>query len=209
MSFIAVTNPTNSVVKLHPKCKGNEYTFSMNRLKGGKWLAHHRETAGLTQEELAERVGISPSYVSAIERDEPNARDGSPRRPKVDKVDKIAKVLKTSTDEARLAFGYAPTVTHLPPRTVPELLRRLEELGVEGIQFFNGLESFTEEDYADILDDVRTAVELNLARRRRHRPRLIELEIQPDERDVNESGNDEHREGERRPGISPRQRRAK
>lgn len=34
----------------------------------GKRIKEYRIKAGLTQEELAERVGISPNYLSAIER---------------------------------------------------------------------------------------------------------------------------------------------
>lgn len=74
----------------------------------GKWLSEKRMAANLTQPELAKRVGFSASYVSALERDEPNARDGSPRRPRVEKVDKLAKALGVPKDEARLAAGYAP-----------------------------------------------------------------------------------------------------
>lgn len=74
----------------------------------GKWLVEKRNAAGLTQEELADFVGISESYVSALERDEPNSRDGSPRRLRIDKVDKLARPLRVTVDEARLAAGYAP-----------------------------------------------------------------------------------------------------
>lgn len=71
-----------------------------------------RNDARLTQVQLAERVGISANYISALERDEPNARDGSPRRPRIDKIDRIAKALDCPLDEARLAAGYAPkTIT--------------------------------------------------------------------------------------------------
>ena len=62
-----------------------------------------RNDARLTQVQLAERVGISANYISALERDEPNARDGSPRRPRIDKIDRIAKALGCPLDEARLA----------------------------------------------------------------------------------------------------------
>lgn len=34
----------------------------------GKRIKEYRIKAGLTQEELAERVGISPNYLSAVER---------------------------------------------------------------------------------------------------------------------------------------------
>lgn len=74
----------------------------------GKWLSSRREDARLTQQEVADRVGISFSYVSALERDVPNSRDGSPRRLRASKVEKLAKVLGVDVNEARLAAGYNP-----------------------------------------------------------------------------------------------------
>ena len=75
----------------------------------GKWLASKRDAAELTQGQLATKVGVSVSYISALERDEPNSKDGSPRRPKLDKVDALAKALNAESSEARLAAGYAPS----------------------------------------------------------------------------------------------------
>lgn len=40
----------------------------MDTKQVGKRIKEYRIKAGLTQEELAERVGISPNYLSAIER---------------------------------------------------------------------------------------------------------------------------------------------
>jgi transcriptional regulator with XRE-family HTH domain len=100
-----IVNPTKSVAKNHLKCNLNLYTFGMSF---GKWLADKRRAAGLTQKELADYAGISANYVSALERDEPNAKDGSPRRPRLDKVDKMARPLRVTVDEIRVAAGYAP-----------------------------------------------------------------------------------------------------
>ncbi len=109
MSFIMST--TKSVVNLHHECKENLYTFSENIMSFGKWLSEKRIAANLTQEQLASRVsGVSISYISAIEREEPNSRDGSPRRPRVEKVDALARALGADVSEARLAAGYAPAV---------------------------------------------------------------------------------------------------
>lgn len=78
----------------------------------GKWLVGKRKEAHLTQAQLAERCGISAVYVSALERGEPNARDGSPRRLRQDKVERLAKALGVDVNEALLAAGYAPTRPH-------------------------------------------------------------------------------------------------
>lgn len=94
--------------------------------------------ARLTQVELAERADISPNYVSALERDEPNARDGSPRRPRLDKVDKLAKILKVPQDKMRANFGYAAANPFRKPTTIPELIEALEALGIEAPQLYGG-----------------------------------------------------------------------
>lgn len=75
----------------------------------GKWLSDAREAADLTQPELAKRVGVSVSYISALEREEPTGKYGKPRRASIEKVDRIAKALGIPADEARLKAGYAPT----------------------------------------------------------------------------------------------------
>ena len=74
----------------------------------GHWLIQKRRAAGLTQRELASRVSISKSYVSALERNERQPVTGQPVRPKLEKVDAIAEALGVPVSEARLAAGYAP-----------------------------------------------------------------------------------------------------
>jgi transcriptional regulator with XRE-family HTH domain len=88
--------------------KENLYNLS-TYMSFGQWLVAARRAANLTQTQLAERLdGISASYISALEREEPNSKDGSPRLPRMDKVDRIAKALRADVNEARLAAGYAP-----------------------------------------------------------------------------------------------------
>lgn len=116
MSFITLY--TDSVHQKHSECKENVYTF---RMSFGKWLVQARERAGLTQRELAQRAGISTTYVSGLEREEPSARDGSPRRPRVEKIDALARALGIQRDEARLAAGYAPAKPFTKPATIEEL----------------------------------------------------------------------------------------
>lgn len=61
-------------------------------LKGvGKNIQRYREAAGYTQEGLAERVGISSNYLSALEREVKN--------PKLDTFVKIANAVGASADE--------------------------------------------------------------------------------------------------------------
>ena len=74
----------------------------------GLWLIQKRRAAGLTQRELARRVSISKSYVSALERNEKQPLTGQPVRPKLAKVDALAEALGVPVSEARLAAGYAP-----------------------------------------------------------------------------------------------------
>jgi transcriptional regulator with XRE-family HTH domain len=74
----------------------------------GLWLIQKRRAAGLTQRELARRVSISKSYVSALERSEKQHLTGQPVRPRLEKVDALAEALGVPVSEARLAAGYAP-----------------------------------------------------------------------------------------------------
>lgn len=123
----------------------------------GKWLVAKREAIGLTQPQLAKRAGISVSYVSALERDEPNAKDGSPRRPRIEKVDKIAKALGVPTDEAREAAGYAPLDPK--PKTAREALAAIEKLipGFEGVLWSKDM---TDEDAEDMLEAFKVIARL-------------------------------------------------
>lgn len=54
----------------------------------GKRIQKLRKNAGLTQEELAEKVGVSRAYIGYIEQGR--------NTPSLEIVDKIAKVLKVS-----------------------------------------------------------------------------------------------------------------
>lgn len=141
-------NPTNSVVKIHSECKLNLYTFSMTF---GKWLFETRRNANLTQTQLAERSGISANYVSALERDEPNARDGSPRRPRAEKVERLAKALSVDASEALAAAGYHAEPS--PPKTAREALETIERLipGFQGVLLKDGL---TDEAAERLLEDL-------------------------------------------------------
>ena len=80
----------------------------------GGLLRRHRDAAGLTQEELAERAGISSRTISDVER---GLRDGVFR----DTAARIAVALGLAGDE-RIRFeavargGRLPTPLRWPPR---------------------------------------------------------------------------------------------
>ncbi len=84
----------------------------------GKWLFDRRKAARLTQGQVAERAGISISYVSTLERSERHHLTNAPPRPAIEVVEAIAKALDAPLDEARLVAGYAPKVLAGPPSTV-------------------------------------------------------------------------------------------
>jgi transcriptional regulator with XRE-family HTH domain len=130
----------------------------------GKWLSEKRQEARLTQQQLAKRAGISPNYVSALERDEPNTKDGLPRRPREDKVERIAKALRVSLDDALLAAGYAPTQLIGPPQNRKELIEALERIGVEQIQFHEDISDKSPAELLELFDAIKLAVEITLSR---------------------------------------------
>jgi transcriptional regulator with XRE-family HTH domain len=137
----------------------------------GKWLLETRKKAGLTQEQLAERSGLSPSYISALERQEPNTRAGEPRMPRPESVNRIARALNASSDEARAAAGYAPLI--IPPfpkkpKNLAEFLEQLESMGFEQFDFaadHDAFANFTEDDFEELRE--RIAADVNLMIRRK------------------------------------------
>lgn len=139
----------------------------------GEWLIDIRKKAGLTQEQLAERAQISPSYVSALEREEPNTRTGEPRMPRPDVVDRIARALGIPAGEARSAAGYSGLI--IPPfpkkpKNVIEFIERLEEMGYEQFDFATdaeALSNFTPDDFEEMLERIAADVNLMLRRKKK------------------------------------------
>ena len=74
----------------------------------GRRLARWREAAGLTQGELAGRVGVTPTYICHLEREVEPAGVGEWQRPLVEVVDAIAAALDVPLAEVRCAAGYDP-----------------------------------------------------------------------------------------------------
>lgn len=82
--------------------------LTMAQVSFGIWLAEQRRNADISQQDLADRVGVSKAYISTLEGDKPNSSTGKPIVPRIDKIDKIARALGASVVEARLAAGYVP-----------------------------------------------------------------------------------------------------
>jgi transcriptional regulator with XRE-family HTH domain len=79
----------------------------------GDWLRDRREAAHLSQQEVADRAGVSKAYVSNIERNMPHSVSKALPKPTVDKVDALCKAVGASISEGRLIAGYA--APHIGP----------------------------------------------------------------------------------------------
>lgn len=72
----------------------------------GEQLRQRRKEKGWSQDELAERSGISKAYISTLERSQPHTITGALPRPYPDKIEKLANALDWNKIEARnLALG--------------------------------------------------------------------------------------------------------
>ena len=70
----------------------------------GDWLRKRRETVGLTGAEVARRSGVTPAYISLLEKNR-TSRNGTLTAPSIDKTDAIARAIGVHSSEARLAAG--------------------------------------------------------------------------------------------------------
>jgi transcriptional regulator with XRE-family HTH domain len=101
----------------------------------GRKLQRWRESANITQAELARRVEVSPTYISNLERDfSPTAKGGKPQ-PSVETCDKIARALGVKVAEVRLAAGYAPQGAHAD--TIEEALEMASYFEHKGLSEAN------------------------------------------------------------------------
>ncbi len=151
-----IQNSTDSVNTFLSQCKDSDYTILMSF---GKWLRDRRDSLGLSQGELSERSGLSVSYISALEREEPNTRAGLPRQPKIDKIDRLARALQVGVNEARQAAGYAPK-TETPTFNLAESAR---------IALLD--QNLSPEDQAEIIEEMTIAYNVIMERRRLRRER--------------------------------------
>jgi len=79
----------------------------------GEWLQTHRERLGLTQQELAEKLGYTKNYISTLERAVPHSKSRSQSKPSESLVSKLAETFGVSLSEARLMAGYSPVTSEL------------------------------------------------------------------------------------------------
>ena len=93
----------------------------------GKRIAHLRKEKGLTQEELAQHMGISPQAVSKWENDQ--------TCPDISALPKLAKLFGVTVDELLEGKEALPAVRMLPPeqrKDIKDMLLRITVDSAEG-----------------------------------------------------------------------------
>ena len=93
----------------------------------GKRIAHLRKEKGLTQEELAGHMGVSPQAVSKWENDQ--------TCPDITTLPKLAKLLGVSVDELLEGRENLPAVRVLPPeqrRDIKDMMLRITVDSAQG-----------------------------------------------------------------------------
>lgn len=142
----------------------------------GEWLKHHRKQLRLTQRDLAERTGISFSYISTLEREQPHSITGKSIQPKRDVVESLARAVNGNVEEALHAAGYA-TTTPTKPQTLPELVAALESLGIETPLMYDDLPTDDDgEAFREVVERIWLDVELVTKRLASRREAVIERE---------------------------------
>ena len=84
----------------------------------GKRIKEHRELIGLTQEQFAEKIGLTPNFISTVER--------GIAFPRYDKLIAIINGLEVSADAI-----FCDVVDHSTKYTASHLAKQLEELSDE------------------------------------------------------------------------------
>lgn len=149
--------------KYKPQSKANNYNVSV--MSFGKWLIKKRKERGLTQGQLATQAGISTSYVSTLEREQPHLITNARPQPTAEIVENIAMALGVPVDEARIEAGYFGTRR---PQNAEEFLEALNALGISGFTFgghMEGISDLSPERYQDLLESVRIAIAISLRRK--------------------------------------------
>ena len=93
----------------------------------GKRIAHLRKEKGLTQEELAQHMGISPQAVSKWENDQ--------TCPDISALPKLARLFGVTVDELLEGREETPAVRMLPPeqrRDIKDMLLRITVDSAQG-----------------------------------------------------------------------------
>lgn len=73
----------------------------------GDWLRQHRKNKGLTQKQVADRAGVSFSYVSTLERQQAHSITAKAVQPRRDSVEALAKAVGGDVDVALKLAGFA------------------------------------------------------------------------------------------------------
>ncbi len=98
-----------------------------NQMKLGRFLASRRRLMGLTQEELADRIGVSKSAIGKWETD-----GGLPDR---DNLKKISEVMNVSVDELhRIIKSEEYSDMDFDVNITPEVISVLESYGYKVIR---------------------------------------------------------------------------
>jgi transcriptional regulator with XRE-family HTH domain len=71
----------------------------MRAMKFAHSLTYHRERAGLNMSQLAERIGVTPEYISSVEK--------GAKPPSFDRCHQLADILAIKDDERRHFFALA------------------------------------------------------------------------------------------------------
>lgn len=124
---------------MHENSKISLYLFGMTRRGYGDLLRNARERAGLTQQELAERIGSSASTVSNLEREQ-----HPPTVP--DQVNVLASALPLSVEELLRAMGVnivPVAAARLPRELVTSLLALSPDRQAALLAFVRGLQEAT------------------------------------------------------------------
>ena len=94
----------------------------------GEWLRDKRVAKGFTLRKFAEKVGISPTYLSHVEQ-------GQADPPTAERVRTMAQLLEENADEMIALAGRVPEdlpeIIQRRPTQVPNLLRELNGLTTE------------------------------------------------------------------------------
>ena len=90
----------------------------------GQRIRELRQQRGVTQKELALRVGVSPSYINKVERDRLHFGD----YPSAKFIHKLADELNTDEDELLLLADKVPNDIRQRIRERPDAFRRLAKL---------------------------------------------------------------------------------
>jgi transcriptional regulator with XRE-family HTH domain len=152
-------------MKKQPECIRYPYNIVIMGKSGGEWIRTRRLELRLRQADVAERAGVSVSYISTLEREQPHSMTGAELRPEPEKVKAIAKALQSDPNALLSLYGYK-TTPH-PPQTLAELLTRLDELGIDGgIRFLDqdAYRNATPEELQSVLEAVEVAVGVALKR---------------------------------------------